>query len=175
MTGYEEDEEQMRMEIMLGMEQEEGVPCLLCVMPRCLCNITLDLTKLKLKLKELEGGGREASSQEPPGTDGFEDEMAVAEGVLEDGNLGGPLEGEGLTSNEEGSFTPQGPAGVPESLHTFLPENDEEGEATSVHGTDRKEAEEAVQDEEGETAGAHATDRKEAEEAVHDRKEGDDK
>ena len=31
----EERRERIRMEIMLGMTQEEGIPCLLCLMPRC--------------------------------------------------------------------------------------------------------------------------------------------
>ena len=43
-----DDEEQIKMEILLGMTQEEGIPCLLCVMPRYLCDLTLNLTKLDL-------------------------------------------------------------------------------------------------------------------------------
>ena len=139
-TGNEkeaEEEERIRMEIMLGMVQEKGVPCLLCLMPKCLCHLTLELTKLESKSRILEGG-EEAPRQEPPDEDGLEVEKAVDKGVLEDGHLGGPLEGEGLTSNEEG------PAGDPESLHTLISDKNEEGEATSAIELDRKEAEEEV-------------------------------
>ena len=52
------EDEMCRMEILLGMAQEEGIPCLLCVMPRCVCHITMNLTKINLKLTQLR-------SQEP--------------------------------------------------------------------------------------------------------------
>ena len=39
----EDEEERVKMEIMLGMAQEEGPPCLLCLLPRCICHITLGL------------------------------------------------------------------------------------------------------------------------------------
>ena len=129
------------MEIMLGMTQEEGVPCLLCLMPRCLCHLTLDMTKLNLQIRKLEGGD-ELSSQEPPGKDKPEAERAVDKGVLGEGSLGGPLEREGLTSNEEGSFTPQEPAGIPEPLNTLETVLKVEEVAMRVQKSDRKEAEE---------------------------------
>ena len=86
-----EEEEEWRMEILLGMTQEEGVPCLLCLMPRCLCHITLDLTKIDLRIRKLEGG-EETQSQEPPGKDEADAERAVDRGLLGEGGLGGPLE-----------------------------------------------------------------------------------
>ena len=141
----EDDDEMMRMEIMLGMTKEEGIPCLLCLMPRCLCHITLDLTKLELQLRRLEEGGKE-QSQEQPEYDGGGEVKAAEKGVLEEGNPGGPLEGEGLTSSEEGSFTPQGPTGGPESVHTLDPEGEEEGTPPSTLELDRKEDEEVEQE-----------------------------
>ena len=47
------------MEIMLGMAQEEQIPCLLCVLPRCICHINLDIFKTELKLRKLEAGVQE--------------------------------------------------------------------------------------------------------------------
>ena len=127
------------MEIMLGMTQEEGVPCLLCLMPRCLCHLTLDLTKIDLRIRKLEGG-EETQSQEPPGKDEADAERAVDRGLLGEGDLGGPLESEGLTSNEEGTFTPQGPAGNPEPINTLEAVLDAEEVALRVSKSDGKEA-----------------------------------
>ena len=97
------EEERIKMEIMLGMTQEEGVPCLLCLMPRCICHLTLDLTIIETKLltlrnKEVEKEVKE-EAEDPPG-----------EGEVE-GDLGGLLEGGGLTPPGEGSSPPQEPAG----------------------------------------------------------------
>ena len=33
--NWSEEEEMMKMEIMLGMTQEEEIPCFLCLLPRC--------------------------------------------------------------------------------------------------------------------------------------------
>ena len=38
----EDEEERVKMEIMLGMAQEEGPPCLLCLLPRCICHLPND-------------------------------------------------------------------------------------------------------------------------------------
>ena len=51
------------MEIMLGMTQEEGLNCLLCLLPRCVCHITIELTKLDLKLKVLRNNDKEEEDQ----------------------------------------------------------------------------------------------------------------
>ena len=53
--GKELEEERIRMEIMLGMTQDEGILCLLCLMPRCVCHITLNLTNINVKLTQPEG------------------------------------------------------------------------------------------------------------------------
>ena len=112
-------------------------------MPRCLCHITLDLTKIDLKLRMLEGG-EETQSQEPPDKDKSDAERTVDRGLLGEGVLGGPLESEGLTSNEEGSFTPQGPAGNPEPINTLEAVLDAEEVALTVKKIDGKEARETA-------------------------------
>ena len=53
----------IKMEIMLGMAQEEQIPCLLCVLPRCVCHITIELTKLDLTLRKLEAGQKEKEQE----------------------------------------------------------------------------------------------------------------
>ena len=57
------ENERMRMEIMLGMTQEEGINCLLCLLPRCVCHITLELTKLDLKLKVMRNKDKEEETK----------------------------------------------------------------------------------------------------------------
>ena len=47
------DDEQIKMEIMLGMTQEEGPQCLLCLLPRCICHLTLEIAKIDYKLTQL--------------------------------------------------------------------------------------------------------------------------
>ena len=149
-----DDEEMMKMEILLGMTQEEGIQCLLCLMPRCLCHINLELTKLDLKLRKLESGG---------------EEQAVDMGALDEGNPSGPLESEGLTSPEEGSFTPQGPTGGPDSVCTLEQELEKEDEGTSTLEQELKEEEEVrgpveeglkVEEEASEEGGEQEPDRK---------------
>ena len=125
------------MEIMLGMAQEEDIPCLLCVLPRCICHITNELTKLDLKLRKLEAGQQhdeeeQVTKDEQEGAgrnqEEAEDQCMAAKDmeVVEKGNLGGPLRSEGLTSYEEGSFPPQRPAGVPGSPKSKILEAKEE-------------------------------------------------
>ena len=113
------------MEIMLGMPQEEEIQCLLCVLPRCVCHITLCLTNLDLKLRKLEVGEKE----EEPELEVLVEHQGGAEQdqeVLEKGDLGGPLECEGLTSHEEGSFPPQGPTGDPGPKEDGKPSKEQE-------------------------------------------------
>ena len=100
-----EDEEMIRMEIMLGMAQEEGIPCLqdLCVLPRCICHVTNELTKLELKLRKLEAGQLHGDEEEQVTKDDQEEEgknqeeaddqtkSAKNNEVVEKGTLGGPL------------------------------------------------------------------------------------
>ena len=92
-------DEVMRMEILLGMEQEEGTLCLLCLLPRCICHITMDLVKLDLRLRQLEAehgvvgdvkDGDEKMRENP-------DINNISEA---EGDSSGLLEGEGLTSQE---------------------------------------------------------------------------
>ena len=94
--------EGIRMEIMLGMTQEEGIPCLLCLMHRCICHITLDLTKIETKLTMLRNKEVEKEVEE--------EEEDVPEGEVE-GSPGGLLEDGGLTQIREGSSLHQEPAG----------------------------------------------------------------
>ena len=101
-----------------------------------------DLTKLERKLRKLEEGGKEQGQEQPEYSEGGE-EKAAEKGVLEEGNPGGPLEGEGLTSIEEGSFTPQGPTGGPDSVCTLEQELEKEDEGTSTLEQELKEEEEA--------------------------------
>ena len=146
------EDEECRMEILLGMAQEEGIPCLLCVMPRCVCHITMNLTKINLKITQLRSQearneveehveqpeARQEDVDHDRKEDSFHEEAekvetkkeAVApdrkEGSnqevtgkavvmerekLSEGDPCGLLEEEGLTSNKEGSFPPQEPAG----------------------------------------------------------------
>ena len=91
------------MEIMLGMTQEEGIPCLLCLMPRCICHLSLELAKLETKLLKLRNLDKEKEVKQE-----MEDPASKDE---EEGNLGGLLEGGGLTLSGEGSPSPQEPAG----------------------------------------------------------------
>ena len=101
------EEERIKMEIMLGMTQEEGIKCLLCMMPRCICHITLALTKIDTKLVQLRSEKCETEVRK-------EAEAPANEGEVE-GGLGGLLEGGGLTQTREGSSPPQEPAGVLET------------------------------------------------------------
>ena len=95
----EEKEEMIEMESMLGMTQEERKLCLLCLMPRCICHLTIALDIIETKLDKLRKSEKEVQERNKE-----EDE----------GNLGGLLEGGGLTHIEEGSPSPQEPAGDPE-------------------------------------------------------------
>ena len=128
------ENERMMMEIMLGMTQEEGINCLLCLLPRCVCHITLELTKLDLKLKVMRNKDKEEETkaeadeidavkeEDEPGEkkEGrLKQEAKVKVGgkdLLAEGNLCGLLEEEGLTSNEEGSLLPQETAGALEAV-----------------------------------------------------------
>ena len=108
----EEDDEKIKMEIMLGMTQEEGPPCLLCLLPRCICHLTLDIAKLEYKITELRTMGRKEQTKE---------ENLTKEHRAE-GDLGALLEGGGLTHNKggvkpsgEGSSPPPGACGEPGS------------------------------------------------------------
>ena len=56
-----------------------------------------------------------------------------------EGTPGGPLEDEGLTSTEEGSFIPQGPTGETESVHTLEEDRKEDGEEQGTLSPDREE------------------------------------
>ena len=152
-----EDEEMIRMEIMLGMAQEEGIPCLqdLCVLPRCICHVTNELTKLELKLRKLEAGQLHGDEEEEQVTKDDQEEegkkrekaddqtkSANNKEVVEKGTLGGPLRSEGLTSYEEGSFPPQGPAGVPGSPISKNPEAKKE-ETSQKEETSHQSSQEA--------------------------------
>ena len=64
----------IRMKIMLGMAQEEDKPCLLCVLPRCICHVTNELTKLELKLRKLEAGQLHGDEEEQVTKDDQEEE-----------------------------------------------------------------------------------------------------
>ena len=141
------------MEIKLGMTQEEGLNCLLCLLPRCVCHITIELTKLELKLKVLKSKDKEEEGQgaEEVVEDGKEvdepgemqegrpklgEEAKLGEKVLlAEGNLCGLLEEEGLTSNEEGSLLPQEPAG---NLEAVAPDSTQ---TPSMKQTNKKEEE----------------------------------
>ena len=101
--GRKDDDERIKMEIMLGMTQEEGIPCLLCLMPRCICHLSLELAKLETKLLKLRNLDKEKEVKQE-----MEDPASKDE---EEGNLGGLLEGGGLTLSGEGSPSPQEPAG----------------------------------------------------------------
>ena len=97
----ENDEDRVKMEIMLGMAQEEGPPCLLCLLPRCICHLTLEIAKIDCKLTQLR--------TLEPGKEKVEEQEHSAEG-----SLGGLLEGGGLThtegelkSSREGSSPPR--------------------------------------------------------------------
>ena len=105
----EEEAETIKMEIMLGMAQEEGPPCLLCLLPRCICHQTLDITQLELKITKL----RAAET-------GQEGQVLGDKGSRAEGSLGGLLDGGGLTNgginpSREGSPPPQEPAGILEA------------------------------------------------------------
>ena len=89
----------IKMEIMLGMAQEQDIPCLLCVLPRCICHITNELTKLDLKLRKLEAGQQhdeeeQVTKDEQEGAgrnqEEAEDQCMAAKDkeVVEKGNLG---------------------------------------------------------------------------------------
>ena len=108
-TLEEEDQldkdEMMRMEILLGMEQEEGTPCLLCLLPRCICHVTMDLLKLELKLKQLEAKHEVDGQGEVKDSD--DENPDINDTSDTKGDSSGLLEGEGLTSKKEGSLPPR--------------------------------------------------------------------
>ena len=115
-------DELMKMEILLGMPWKEDIPCLMCLLPRCVCHITMDLAKLELRMRELEvePGG---DDEEVPGSrtekEGHEiDNISEAEG-----DSCGLLEEEGLTTKVEGSLPPQEPVEEPDAEEENPPPN----------------------------------------------------
>ena len=64
MEKMQEEEEMIKIEIMLGMTKEEGIPCLLCLRPMCSFHVSLEMIKLDNKLVKLRNMEQEQDEKE---------------------------------------------------------------------------------------------------------------